>query len=140
MDSRKIRRDLRQAEKHIRTGEAEAEQQRRIVEALERHGHDSRTARALLKTFEDLQATHVAGRDAIAHELAIAQSQEKRNMADDKTKTGKADRDRINVEEDYELREWAKKFDVTPERLKEAVKTSGPMVRDIEALLGKHIR
>jgi hypothetical protein len=28
-------------------------------------------------------------------------------MADDKTKTGKPDRDRINVEEDYELREWS---------------------------------
>ena len=61
-------------------------------------------------------------------------------MADDKTKTGKSDRDRINVDEDYELREWAKKFDVTPERLRQAVKTSGPMVKDIEALLGKHIR
>jgi len=31
-------------------------------------------------------------------------------MADDKTKTGKADRDRINVNEDYELRDWSKKF------------------------------
>ena len=61
-------------------------------------------------------------------------------MADDRTKAGQADRDRINVNEDYELREWAKKFDVTPERLREAVKTSGPMVKDIEALLGKHIR
>jgi hypothetical protein len=60
-------------------------------------------------------------------------------MADDKTKTGKPDRDRINVEEEYELREWAEKFGVTPERLKQAVKTSGPMVRDIEALLGKTV-
>jgi len=61
-------------------------------------------------------------------------------MADDKTKTGKPDRDRINVDEEYELREWAEKFGVTPDRLKQAVKTSGPMVKDIEALLGKHIR
>ena len=60
-------------------------------------------------------------------------------MADDKTKTGKPDRDRINVEEEYELHAWAKKFGVTPERLKQAVKTSGPMVRDIEALLGKTV-
>jgi hypothetical protein len=58
-------------------------------------------------------------------------------MADDKTKTGKPDRDRINVEEDYELREWAEKFNVTPERLRRAVKTSGPIVKDIAALLGK---
>ena len=52
-------------------------------------------------------------------------------MADDKTKTGKPDRDRINVKEDYELNHWAKKFGVTPERLKQAVKTSGPVVKDI---------
>ena len=60
-------------------------------------------------------------------------------MADDRTKAGKADRDRINVKEDYELRHWAKKFDVTPERLKQAVKTSGPIVKDIAALLGKKL-
>jgi hypothetical protein len=60
-------------------------------------------------------------------------------MADDKNKTGKPDRDRINVDEDYELREWARKFDVTPERLRAAVKTSGPMVKDIAALLGKSL-
>jgi hypothetical protein len=58
-------------------------------------------------------------------------------MADDKTKTGKPDRDRINIEEPYELTYWAEKFDVTPERLKAAVQTSGPMVTDIAALLGK---
>ncbi len=61
------------------------------------------------------------------------------DMADDKTKTGKIDRDRINVNEDYELRYWSEKFDVTPERLKAAMKTSGPMVKDIAALLGKKL-
>jgi hypothetical protein len=60
-------------------------------------------------------------------------------VADDRTKTGKPDRDRINVDEEYELRHWAERFGVTPERLKQAVKTSGPMVKDIEALLGKHL-
>jgi hypothetical protein len=60
-------------------------------------------------------------------------------MADDKTKTGKIDRDRINVNEDYELRYWSEKFGVTPERLKAAVKTSGPTVQDIAALLGKSL-
>jgi hypothetical protein len=60
-------------------------------------------------------------------------------MADDKTKTGKPDRDRINVEESYELTYWAEKFGVTPERLKAAVKTSGPGVKDIAALLGKSL-
>jgi Protein of unknown function (DUF3606) len=58
-------------------------------------------------------------------------------MADDKSKTGKADRDRINVDEPYELNHWAEKLGVTPERLRQAVKTSGPMVKDVAALLGK---
>ena len=39
-------------------------------------------------------------------------------MADDKTKTGGQDRTRINVNEDYELRDWAQKFSVTQEQLK----------------------
>jgi hypothetical protein len=60
-------------------------------------------------------------------------------MADDKTKTGKPDRDRINVDEPYELNYWSKKFDVTPERLRQAVKTSGPMAKNIAALLGKKL-
>ena len=58
-------------------------------------------------------------------------------MADDKTKTGKPDRDRINVSEDYELRDWSKKFGVTPERLKEAVAEVGPMVSDVAKYIGK---
>jgi hypothetical protein len=47
------------------------------------------------------------------------------NMADDKTKAGGTDRQRINVNEDYELRGWATKFNVSPEKLKEAVKAVG---------------
>jgi hypothetical protein len=35
-------------------------------------------------------------------------------MADDLTKHGSPDRDRINVNEDCELRDWSKKFGVTP--------------------------
>jgi hypothetical protein len=46
-------------------------------------------------------------------------------MADDKTKVGKADRDRINVNEPYELRYWSKKFGATPVRLKLAVARVG---------------
>ena len=60
-------------------------------------------------------------------------------MADDNTQSGKPDRDRIKVEEEYELRYWSEKFEVTPERLKQAVETSGPMVKDIATLLGKSI-
>lgn len=46
-------------------------------------------------------------------------------MSDDKTKSGGQDRQRINVNQDYELRDWAKSLDVTPEQVKEAVKAVG---------------
>jgi hypothetical protein len=58
-------------------------------------------------------------------------------MADDKMKTGKADRDRINVNEEYELRDWSKKFGVTPGRLKEAVGKVGPMAANVAKELDK---
>lgn len=53
-------------------------------------------------------------------------------MANDKTKTGGQDRTRINVSEDYELRDWAKKLDRTPEQIRDAVKTVGDRAADIE--------
>ena len=53
-------------------------------------------------------------------------------MGDDKSKTGRSDRDRINVNEDYELRDWSQKLGVSPERLKEAVKKVGPMADDVK--------
>lgn len=58
-------------------------------------------------------------------------------MADDKSKTGGQDRDRINVNEDYELRDWSKKFGVTPEELRDAVNKVGPMADDVKKELGK---
>ena len=53
-------------------------------------------------------------------------------MADDKTLSGGQDRTRINVHEDYELRDWSKKFGVTPEELQEAVNAVGPTVAAVE--------
>jgi hypothetical protein len=41
-------------------------------------------------------------------------------MADDKFKTGGQDRGRINVNEDYELRDWSRKLGITPERRKKS--------------------
>jgi hypothetical protein len=57
-------------------------------------------------------------------------------MSDDKSKVGGQDRTRINVNEDYELRDWAKKFNVSPDRLKAAVKEVGTAARDVEKHLG----
>lgn len=56
-------------------------------------------------------------------------------MSDDKSKTGGQDRARINVNEDYELRDWSKKFGVTPEQLKQAVNAVGTSAEAVEAHL-----
>ena len=56
-------------------------------------------------------------------------------MADDKTKTGGQDRERINVNEDYELRDWSKSLNVTPERLKEAVAAVGDRAEKVREFL-----
>ena len=58
-------------------------------------------------------------------------------MSDDKTKAGQADRMRINVNEDYERRDWAKKFGVTEEALKAAVEKVGSQASDVERELKK---
>jgi hypothetical protein len=60
-------------------------------------------------------------------------------MADDKSKAGKPDRDRINTGEAYELRDWAKKFGVSEDALKAAVKKVGPMAQDVAKALGKSL-
>ncbi len=54
-------------------------------------------------------------------------------MADDKTYRGAADRDRVNVHEDYELRYWSEKLGCTHDELKAAVKKVGVMAKDVEA-------
>lgn len=56
-------------------------------------------------------------------------------MSDDKTQSGGQDRRRISLAEDYELRDWAKKFGVTPDELKAAVKAVGNDAAAVEAHL-----
>lgn len=53
-------------------------------------------------------------------------------MADDKTKVGGQDRQRINVNEDYELQDWSKKFGVSKDELKRAVAKVGDRADDVE--------
>jgi hypothetical protein len=53
-------------------------------------------------------------------------------VSDNKQKVGGADRRRINVTEDYELRDWAKKFGVTKDQLKEAVRAAGDDAAKVE--------
>jgi hypothetical protein len=56
-------------------------------------------------------------------------------MSDDKTKTGGRDRTQIALGEDYEVRDWAQKFGVSPDELKAAVKAVGSKASDVEAHL-----
>ena len=56
-------------------------------------------------------------------------------MSDDKTKTAPQDAQRVNVHEDYEVAYWTKKFGVTAEKLKAAVKKVGVMAKDVETEL-----
>ena len=56
-------------------------------------------------------------------------------MPDDKTKRSRQDRTRIDISEDYELRDWSEKFGVSKERLKEAVKAVGDKAADVQNYL-----
>lgn len=53
-------------------------------------------------------------------------------MSDDKDQTGNPDRQRISLSEDYEVRDWSKKFGVSEERLRAAVETVGEQADDVE--------
>jgi len=56
-------------------------------------------------------------------------------MADDKTRTGSPDRDRINMSEDYEVRDWTDSLGVSRERLQEAVDVVGNSADAVRAYL-----
>jgi len=56
-------------------------------------------------------------------------------MSDDKSKAHGQDRQRINVNEDYELRDWCKSLNTTPERLKEAVQAVGDRAEKVREYL-----
>lgn len=59
-------------------------------------------------------------------------------MADDPKQAHGQDRERINVNQDYELRDWAKSLNTTPERIKEAVQAVGDRADKVrEFLRGK---
>ena len=58
-------------------------------------------------------------------------------MPDDKTNRGSPDRERINMNEGYEVRHWSEKLGVTPSQLKEAVDKVGDRAADVRRHLGK---
>jgi hypothetical protein len=68
-DRRTISAHLEEAERHARQGAIHVANQRNLIADLERGGHDTTDARALLRQFEDLQELHVADRDRLRQEL-----------------------------------------------------------------------
>ena len=53
-------------------------------------------------------------------------------MADDKSTTGKPDRDRINIDEPYEIAGWSQRFGITHQELIEVVQIVGDRAEDVE--------
>ena len=56
-------------------------------------------------------------------------------MTDDKTDRGNPDRQRISLSEDYEVRDWADKFGVSQDRLREAVRQVGNEADEVQRFL-----
>jgi len=56
-------------------------------------------------------------------------------MADDKTKVGGQDRARINLNEDYEARDWSQSLGVDEDTLRGAVQAVGDRVEDVRNYL-----
>ncbi len=57
---------------------------------------------------------------------------------DDKNKIGRPDRDLININEPYEVSDWADKFGVTNVKLKAVVNIVGNSAKKVEAYLTKN--
>lgn len=62
---------------------------------------------------------------------------EEKIMADDKSDRGPADRQRVNVNQEHEVRYWCKAFGCTEEELRQAVQRVGVMADDVRRALGK---
>jgi hypothetical protein len=58
-------------------------------------------------------------------------------MPDDLSNRGPRDRDGINVNEQWEVNYWTKKFGVSKEQLQEAIQKVGVMVKDVQKYLKK---
>ncbi|WP_143199261.1 hypothetical protein [Bradyrhizobium sp. NAS80.1] len=70
MDRSRQLQHLEQAEHHLLRGEQNVSDQEQLIEVLERHGHDTALARALLETFLCTQTQFVAHRDQLPRTTA----------------------------------------------------------------------
>jgi hypothetical protein len=58
-------------------------------------------------------------------------------MPDDKSNTGGQDRKRISLSQDYEVQDWCRSLDTTPEKLQEAVHAVGDQADRVREYLNK---
>jgi len=56
-------------------------------------------------------------------------------MSDDTKRPGSPDSKRINVEQEHEVRYWSAALNVTPDRLREAVKAAGTSAEAVRKYL-----
>jgi hypothetical protein len=73
MDRNALLADLRQAESHVRAGEAVLRQQEGVLVELRARGHDARMAEILYRSFAALQDCYVANCAQI--EIALVRTQ-----------------------------------------------------------------
>jgi hypothetical protein len=59
-------------------------------------------------------------------------------MSDDKSKRGSPDRDRIDINDEDEVRNWTKSLGVSKEELQKAVQAAGPVADQVRDYLGRH--
>jgi len=72
MDQQMLLDHLKQAEQHVALGKGHVALQQRLIADLERDGHDTTDARALLKQFEEIQVLHLEHHDRLLRELRAA--------------------------------------------------------------------
>jgi len=61
-------------------------------------------------------------------------------MSDDKTKRGKADRSRISLKQDYEVRYWSRALNVARAKLAEAVAAVGHMEKNDKKYFSEQVK
>ncbi len=66
---RQLQERLAQADRHVSLGQKHVEEQRCLIEEMERRGLDQKDAMILLRLFEELQKEHVAYRDYLRQKL-----------------------------------------------------------------------
>ena len=69
--------------------------------------------------------------------MHLIDNEREKPMSDDKSKWHGQDRERIDVNQEYELRDWARSLKTTPERVKEAVQAVGDRADKVREYLGE---